>query len=184
MKRVADALEPIGAGTLHGRVSDSSGPLSLFTLWGLAWRSRAAYVERAESAPHQLHTFKDRAGLGPRGSTEGETSEKVERKHDNRAIGAVGVQRLQGRPARVLPGVNIFLGANATGKSHAMKALYAPLKTLEQNGGTTVPLEARLREKLANVFKPDDGFMGRLVRRRKGQSQGKSASRAPRGRSN
>ena len=70
------------------------------------------------------------------------------------------------------PGINVFLGANASGKSHAMKALYAPLKTLEQNGGTTVPLAVRLHEKMANVFKPDEGFMGRLVRRRKGQSQG------------
>lgn len=69
------------------------------------------------------------------------------------------------------PGINVFLGTNATGKSHAMKALYAPLKTFEQVG-TTVPLEARLHEKLANVFKPNDGFMGRLVRRRKGQSRG------------
>ncbi|MEO5726052.1 MAG: AAA family ATPase, partial [Byssovorax sp.] len=70
------------------------------------------------------------------------------------------------------PGVNVFLGANASGKSHAMKSLYAPLKTLEQNGGTTVPLEVRLHEKFANVFKTDEGFMGRLVRRRRGQSQG------------
>jgi ABC-type hemin transport system ATPase subunit len=69
------------------------------------------------------------------------------------------------------PGINVFLGTNATGKSHAMKALYAPLKVFEQNG-TTVPLEARLHEKLANVFKPDGGFMGRLVRRRKGQGKG------------
>jgi AAA domain, putative AbiEii toxin, Type IV TA system len=56
-------------------------------------------------------------------------------------------------------------------KSHTMKALYAPLKTLELRD-TTVALEARLQEKLANVFKPDDRYMGRLVRRRKGQSQG------------
>jgi recombinational DNA repair ATPase RecF len=48
------------------------------------------------------------------------------------------------------PGINVFLGANASGKSHAMKALYAPLKTLEQNGGTTVPLAVRLHEKIAN----------------------------------
>lgn len=70
-----------------------------------------------------------------------------------------------------VPGINVFLGTNATGKSHAMKAMYAPLKVLGQNG-TTVPLEARMQEKLANVFKPDDGFMGRLVHRRKGQGQG------------
>lgn len=71
----------------------------------------------------------------------------------------------------LVPGINVFLGANATGKSHVMKAMYAPLKVLEQSG-TTLPTEARLKEKLANVFKPDDGAMGRLVHRRKGQGQG------------
>jgi len=70
------------------------------------------------------------------------------------------------------PGINVFLGTNSTGKSHTMKALYAPIKTLEQ-AASTVPLEARLHEKLANVFKPDEGAMGRLVHRRKGQGQGK-----------
>lgn len=79
-----------------------------------------------------------------------------------------------------VPGINVFLGANATGKSHAMKAMYAPLKVLAQNG-STVPLDARMREKLANVFKPDDGAMGRLVHRRKGQGQGSIAVRATTG---
>src|SRR5262249_25966192 len=65
-------------------------------------------------------------------------------------------------------GVNVLLGTNATGKSHTLKALYAPLKTFEQTG-TTIPLAERMREKLANTFKPDDGYMGRLVHRRKGQ---------------
>lgn len=69
------------------------------------------------------------------------------------------------------PGINVFLGTNATGKSHAMKALYAPLKTFEQSE-TTIPLAERMREKLANTFKPDDRYMGRLVHRRKGQGQG------------
>jgi hypothetical protein len=31
------------------------------------------------------------------------------------------------------PGINVFLGTNGTGKSHAMKALYAPLKTMEED---------------------------------------------------
>lgn len=70
------------------------------------------------------------------------------------------------------PGINVLLGTNATGKSHLMKALYGPLKTLEQPSTSPVPLATLLQEKLANVFKPDDGFMGRLVRRRQGQSQG------------
>ncbi len=68
-------------------------------------------------------------------------------------------------------GINVFLGTNASGKSHAMKALYAPIKTMEQTG-STIPLDARLHEKFAKVYRPDDGFLGRLVRRRKGQGQG------------
>ncbi|MBK9260638.1 MAG: hypothetical protein IPM54_12550 [Polyangiaceae bacterium] len=69
-------------------------------------------------------------------------------------------------------GINVFLGTNASGKSHAMKALYAPIKTMEQTD-STIPLDARLHEKLAKVFRPDDGFLGRLVRRRKGSGQGR-----------
>lgn len=77
------------------------------------------------------------------------------------------------KDAEIAPcaGINVFLGTNASGKSHAMKALYAPIKTLEQTD-STIPLDARLHEKLAKVFRPDDGFLGRLVRRRKGQGQG------------
>jgi len=69
-------------------------------------------------------------------------------------------------------GINVFLGTNASGKSHAMKALYAPIKTMEQSD-STIPLDARLHEKLAKVFRPDDGYLGRLVHRRKGQGQGR-----------
>jgi hypothetical protein len=62
------------------------------------------------------------------------------------------------------PGINVFLGTNATGKSHAMKAMYAPLKALEQRQ-TTIPYVIRLMEKLAHVFRPDERDSGRLVRR-------------------
>ncbi|MDI3288952.1 AAA family ATPase [Polyangium sp. 15x6] len=68
-------------------------------------------------------------------------------------------------------GINVFLGTNAAGKSHAMKALYAPIKVME-SAESTIPLDARMHEKLAKVFRPDDGFLGRLVRRRKGQGHG------------
>lgn len=68
-------------------------------------------------------------------------------------------------------GINVFLGTNSSGKSHAMKAMYTPIKTMEQTG-STIPLDARLHEKFARVFRPEDDFLGRLVRRRKGQGQG------------
>lgn len=69
------------------------------------------------------------------------------------------------------PGVNVFLGANATGKTHAMKALYASLRAAESNG-SALPLRARLKEKLARVFLPADAQIGRLTRRKAGQRQG------------
>ncbi len=51
-------------------------------------------------------------------------------------------------------GINVFLGRNATGKTHVMKALYA---TVRAAGDERSPssLDARLREKLARVFRPD-----------------------------
>jgi energy-coupling factor transporter ATP-binding protein EcfA2 len=61
-------------------------------------------------------------------------------------------------------GVNVFIGANGTGKTHVMKALYAAIKPFEHRSGP-VPLDVRLLDKLANVFKPDEGQVGRLVRR-------------------
>lgn len=65
-------------------------------------------------------------------------------------------------------GINVFLGRNATGKTHVMKALYA---TVRAAGDERSPssLDARLREKLARVFRPDDLSIGRLGHRRKGQ---------------
>lgn len=67
------------------------------------------------------------------------------------------------------PGLNVFIGRNSTGKSHILKLLYAIWKSYER-----VPLavskEATLGEKLAGVFKPDDGRIGRLVRRRRGRN--------------
>jgi predicted ATPase len=61
-------------------------------------------------------------------------------------------------------GVNVFIGANGTGKTHVMKALYAAVHPFEHRGGP-VPLEVRLLEKFANVFRPDEGQVGRLIRR-------------------
>lgn len=58
------------------------------------------------------------------------------------------------------PGINVLIGENATGKTHAMKALYALVAESK--------LEA-VEQKLAEVFRPDDGVLGRLGHRRKGQ---------------
>lgn len=71
-------------------------------------------------------------------------------------------------------GINVLLGANGTGKTHVMKALYATLKSFE---GSSRPLTyaAKISEKLANVFKPDEGNIGRLVRRRAAQPKARIA---------
>jgi predicted ATPase len=66
-------------------------------------------------------------------------------------------------------GLNVFIGANATGKSHLMKLMYAVLKTSEEANKDKVTdrqlTMAALKKKLARVFRPDDLQTGRLVRR-------------------
>jgi ABC-type transport system involved in cytochrome c biogenesis ATPase subunit len=59
------------------------------------------------------------------------------------------------------PGINVFIGANATGKSQLLKLLYAIHRSAEGelSAGT-------VRKKLQSVFKPD--HLGRLVHRRRG----------------
>jgi energy-coupling factor transporter ATP-binding protein EcfA2 len=57
-------------------------------------------------------------------------------------------------------GLNVFIGANGTGKTHVLKLIYTILRSVGR--------DAKLHTKLANVFKPDDGKIGRLVRRQHG----------------
>ncbi|MCB9596962.1 MAG: AAA family ATPase [Sandaracinaceae bacterium] len=64
-------------------------------------------------------------------------------------------------------GVNVFLGANATGKTHAMKAIYATLRAAADQ--SPLELSSRLKEKVARTFRPDDFVVGRLGHRRVGQ---------------
>lgn len=54
-------------------------------------------------------------------------------------------------------GLNIFLGANGTGKTHLLKVIYSLLEATRT--------DALVKEKIAGVFRPDDGNVGRLVRR-------------------
>ncbi len=62
------------------------------------------------------------------------------------------------------PGINVFIGQNATGKSHLLKVLYAVCKSHE-----AVSPPVALRDKLAGVFQPEERQIGRLVRRRVGR---------------
>ena len=59
------------------------------------------------------------------------------------------------------PGINILVGENGTGKTHIMKALYAACD-ITTGRVTDYP------EKLARVFMPSGGALGRLVHRGRG----------------
>lgn len=77
------------------------------------------------------------------------------------------------------PGINVFLGANATGKTHAMKLVYSLLRAWKESESSEPGLQRKtnaqlgelIRAKLAAVFRPDDAKVGRLVRRGRGKSK-------------
>ena len=62
-------------------------------------------------------------------------------------------------------GINVLVGANGTGKTHLMKACYAACDI--SNTG------ASFAEKLARVFLPSGGALGRLVQRQKVSTSGR-----------
>lgn len=70
------------------------------------------------------------------------------------------------------PGINVFIGANSTGKTHVMKLLYSLLKVCEvaQKDGLNSrgKIEEMLKQKLFGVFKPER--VGRLVQRGRGRN--------------
>ena len=59
-------------------------------------------------------------------------------------------------------GLNAFLGTNGTGKTHLMKVAYAACDSTQPS--------VRFPEKLARVFLPSKGGMGRLVKRQRGRN--------------
>jgi predicted ATPase len=80
------------------------------------------------------------------------------------------------------PGINVFIGANSTGKTHVLKAMYTLLKICERaqldipEGLTSETgmeqLKVMAQRKFEKVFKPDR--IGRLVNRsHRGQRTGK-----------
>jgi predicted ATP-dependent endonuclease of OLD family len=62
------------------------------------------------------------------------------------------------------PGINLFIGENATGKTHIMKAVYAACDITKSQSG--------FAEKINNVFFPSGKKIGRLVKRASGSSTG------------
>jgi len=75
------------------------------------------------------------------------------------------------------PGINVLIGANATGKSHLMKLLYSVVHTAytaeKDQAADESLVSARLKEKLAMVFRPADLQTNRLVHRRRGRGSAK-----------
>jgi AAA15 family ATPase/GTPase len=71
------------------------------------------------------------------------------------------------------PGINVLIGANATGKTHVLKSIYSILKVCETAQRDRIELPERLNnlfyDKLMGVFKPDS--LGRLVRRAPGRNR-------------
>ncbi len=74
---------------------------------------------------------------------------------------------------RFVPGLNVVVGENGTGKSHVLKAAYTLAAVLARGGkdsGLAAPtksfLETALANKLRGVFRPEG--LGRLARRQRG----------------
>jgi putative AbiEii toxin of type IV toxin-antitoxin system/AAA domain-containing protein len=75
-------------------------------------------------------------------------------------------------------GVNVFIGANATGKTHVMKLAYSILRAWGSLSVKESPasrtyhkfLAEVLAMKLAAVFRPDEGKIARLVRSARGRN--------------
>ena len=61
------------------------------------------------------------------------------------------------------PGINVFVGANGTGKTHLMKVCYAACEASKP--------DVRFMEKLVRVFHPSGRRPGRLVKRQVGRSK-------------
>ena len=62
------------------------------------------------------------------------------------------------------PGINVFVGANGTGKTHLMKVCYAACEASKP--------DVNFMEKLVRVFLPSGRRPGRLVRRQRGRNRG------------
>ncbi len=72
--------------------------------------------------------------------------------------------------------LNVIVGENGAGKTHALKLAYSILATSAEEGRkptagqpTKALLQPRLAEKLVNVFRPET--LGRLARRKQGRSR-------------
>lgn len=70
------------------------------------------------------------------------------------------------------PGINVFIGPNATGKTHILKAIYAACAITPAKNAVMKTGRGNFAEKINNVFAPSNGRIGRLVRRKKSSTSG------------
>ena len=75
-------------------------------------------------------------------------------------------------------GLNVIIGENGTGKTHLLKLPYAVMAVSAEEhrkSSSRQPakgfLQTRIAEKLVNVFRPEEGRLGRLARRHRGRSR-------------
>ena len=77
---------------------------------------------------------------------------------------------------RFAKGLNVLVGGNGTGKTHLLKLPYAVMATSAEEGKkrdsppTKTLLQARIADKVVNVFRPESRI-GRLARRSRGRSR-------------
>ena len=62
------------------------------------------------------------------------------------------------------PGINVFIGANGTGKTHLLNVAYAACDTAKTG--------VNVAEKLTRIFLPSGRAIGRLVKRQEGSARG------------
>ena len=79
---------------------------------------------------------------------------------------------------RFADGLNVIVGENGVGKTHLLKLPCVVMAMSAEEGRkpkirppTKVLLQTRLAEKLVNVFRPEDGRLGRLARRQRGRNR-------------
>lgn len=63
-----------------------------------------------------------------------------------------------------VPGINVFIGENGTGKTHVLKSIYSILRALPRKSVTEKEIARHIKDYLVAVFRPDDDQVGRLVR--------------------
>lgn len=61
-------------------------------------------------------------------------------------------------------GINVFIGENGTGKTHVLKAMYSILRAIRGDPVGRQGMAHHIKTRLAAVFRPDNGQVGRLVR--------------------